>query len=286
MRFAALLLLLCTSALSALDPAQLAAAKELYGQRKDAEALAAYQKLAAADSTAAEPLFYLGLLAMRRDDTQSAVNFHERAVALDPNNGEYHRRLGDAFGRSAQKAGTLSKFGLAKKSLAAYEKAVALAPTSLEARLSLMNYYQQAPGIAGGSMDKAYAQAAEITKIDAARGRAALAGLYVADKRHAEAFAVFQDVLRNQPDDYGALFQLGRLSAVTGEKLELGAAALRKCLAATPGADQPPHAAAHWRLGNIQEKQGDKAAARASYEASLKLDPNFRPAQESLKALR
>jgi tetratricopeptide (TPR) repeat protein len=286
MRFSALLLLICAQALAALEPARLTAARELYGQRKDPEALAAYQQLAAEDPAAAEPQFYLGLLAMRRDDPQAAVTFHEKAVALDPQNGEYHRRLGDAFGRSAQKAGTLSKFGLAKKSLAAYEKAVALAPTSLEARLSLMNFYQQAPGLVGGSMDKAYAQAAEIGKIDAARGRAALAGLYVADKRHAEAFAVFQEVLKSQPDDYAALFQLGRLSAVTGERLELGAAALRKCLAMTPAPDQPPHAAAHWRLGNIQEKQGDKAAARASYEASLKLDPNFRQAQESLKALK
>lgn len=274
------------SASAALDPAQLAAARELYGQRKDAEALAAYQRLAAADASAAEPQFYLGLLAMRRDDPTTAVGFLEKAATFDAANGEYQRRLGDAYGRSAQKAGMLSKIGWARKSLAAYERAVALAPSSLEARLSLMNFYQQAPGIAGGSMEKAYAQTTEIGKIDAARGRVALASLYIAEKRHAEAFAVYQSVLKDQPDDYGALFQIGRLAAVTGERLELGAAALRQCLAATPPADSPPHAAAHWRLGNIQEKQGDKAAARASYETSLKLDPNFRPAQESLKALK
>lgn len=274
------------SASAALDSTQLTAARELYGQRKDAEALAAYQQLAAADAAAAEPRFYLGLLAMRRDDPQAAVGFLEQAAALDAANGEYQRRLGDAYGRSAQKAGTLSKLGWARKSLAAYEKAVALAPSSIEARLSLMSFYQQAPVIAGGSMDKAYAQAAEIGKLEAARGRLALASLYVADRRNADAFAVYQSVLKDQPDDYAALFQIGRLAAVTGERLELGAAALRKCLAATPPSDSPPHAAAHWRLGNIQEKQGDKTAARASYEASLKLDPNFRPAQDSLKALK
>ncbi|HYC69963.1 MAG TPA: tetratricopeptide repeat protein [Opitutaceae bacterium] len=287
MRFAAFLsLALVTAAPAALDPAQLAAARELYGQRKDAEALAAYQKLATEDARAAEPAFYLGLLAMRRDDPEAGVKFLEQAVARDAANAEYHRRLGDAYGRTAQKAGALSKFGWAKKSLASYQKAVALDPASIDARLSLMGFYQMAPGIAGGAMEKAYAQAEEIRKLDAGRGRLALSGLYVTDKKYAEAFALFQEVLREAPDDYGALFQLGRLSAVTGDRLELGAAALRKCLAATPPPDQPSHAAAHWRLGNIREKQGDKAAARASYESSLQLDPNFRPAQEALKALR
>jgi predicted negative regulator of RcsB-dependent stress response len=48
----------------------------------------------------------------------------------------------------------------------------------------------------------------------------------------------------------------------------------------------PGHAAAHWRIGNILELQGDKVGARAAYEASLKADPKFSKAIDSLKNLK
>ncbi len=281
-----LLLAVALDLSAALDPAQLAAARELYGLRKDPEARAAYEKLAAADPRNAEAQHYLGLLAMRRDDSETAVKFLEAAVALNPGSGEYHRRYGDACGRTAQKAGVLAKLGWARKCRLAYEKAVELDPKSLDARFSLMGFYQQAPGIAGGGMDKAYAQAGEIRKLDPARGRIAFANLYVSDKKYSEAFSLYQETLKDSPDDYSALYQTGRLAADTGERLDHGLAALRTCLAQTPPADQPGHAAAHWRIGVIQEKQNDKAAARASYETALKLDPSFRRAQESLKNLK
>ncbi len=281
-----LLVLLPAALTAALDPAQLAAARELYGQRQDAEALAAYEKLTAADPQNAEAQHHLGLLAMRRDEPEGAVKFLEKAAALNPGSSEYQRRLGDACGRTAQKASLFSQPGWAKRCRTAYEKAVGLDPKNLEARFSLMGFYQQAPGIVGGGMDKAYAQAEEIRKLDAGRGRAALAGLYVADKKYNQAFTLYQEVLKEAPDDYSALYQIGRLAAVSGERLDYGATALKKCLALTPTPDQPGHAAAHWRLGNIQEKQGDKTAARASYEAALKVDANFRQAKESLKNLK
>jgi Flp pilus assembly protein TadD len=53
----------------------------------------------------------------------------------------------------------------------------------------------------------------------------------------------------------------------------------------TPPENQPPLAAAHWRIGCILEKKGDKPGARVAYETSLKLDPKFPPAIESLKKL-
>ena len=210
---------------------------------------------------------------------------HEKAVALDPANSNYQWRLGDAYGRSAQKAGVFSKMGLAGKCRTAYEKAVELDPKNLDARSSLMNYYQQAPGIAGGSKDKALAQAQEIKKLDASRGRFAFATLYLAEKKYDQAFAEFEEVLKEKPDDYAALFQTGRLAAISGERLDHGLTVLRQCLTMPPPEGQPGHAAAHWRIGFILEKKGDKVGARAAYEASLKLDPKFPQAIESLRKL-
>jgi tetratricopeptide (TPR) repeat protein len=264
---------------------ELQAAAELYNQRKNPEAKAAFEKLAAADAKNAEPWHFLGQLAIRADEAETAVKHHEKAVALDPANSNYQWRLGDAYGRSAQKAGVFSKMGLAGKCRTAYEKAVELDPKNLEARSSLMNYYQQAPGIAGGSKDKALAQAQEIKQLDASRGRFAFATLYLAENKYNQAFAEFEEVLKEKPDDYAALFQTGRLAAISGERLDHGLTVLRQCLTMPPPEGQPGHAAAHWRIGFILEKKSDKVGARAAYEASLKLDPKFPQAIESLRKL-
>jgi tetratricopeptide (TPR) repeat protein len=270
---------------AALDPAAFKAAVELYQQRKQSEAQKAFEALAAADPQNADIQFYLGRIALQRGIPEMAVAALEKAVALSPNDSRFHHRLGDAYGQSAQKAGVFSKMGLAGKCRTAYEKAVELDPKNLDARSSLMNYYQQAPGIAGGSKDKALGQAQEIKKLDASRGRFAFATLYLAEKKYPQAFAEFEEVLKEKPDDYAALFQTGRLAALSGERLDHGLTVLRQCLTMPPPEGQPGHAAAHWRIGFILEKKDDKAGARAAYEASLKLDPKFPQAIESLRKL-
>ncbi|MDI1251284.1 MAG: tetratricopeptide repeat protein [Lacunisphaera sp.] len=287
-RLLALALFLCLvpAALTAAVSADYAAAVELYQQRKPLEAQQAFETLAQQDPENADIQFYLGRLALQRDDPAKAVAYLEKAVALVPNDSRFHLRLGDAYGRSAQKAGLFSKMGLAAKCRAEYEKAVALDPKSLEARFSLLGFYQQAPAIAGGGLDKAHVQAAEIKKLDAGRGRMAIAGLYVVEKKFDLAFAEFETALQQNPDDYAALFQLGRLAAITGEQTDRGLAVLRQCLGQTPPEGQPPHAAAHWRIGNILEKKGDQPGARAAYEAALRIDPKFPQAIDSLQRLK
>ena len=279
--FSALALL----ASAAIDTAAYTAAVELYTQRKPQEAQKAFEALAAADAANPDIQFYLGRLALQRDDHEKAVAYLEKAIALAPTDARYHHRLGDAYGRSAQKAGMFSKMGLAGKCRTAYEKAVELDPKSIDARLALLGFYQQAPGIVGGGMDKALLQAQAIKQLDPARGGMAIAGVYVIEKKYAQAFAEFDEALKEKPGDYAALFQAGRLAAISGEGLASGLEALRQCLAQTPPGNQPGHAAAHWRIGNILEKQNDRLGARAAYEAALKLDPKFPQAIESLKKL-
>jgi tetratricopeptide (TPR) repeat protein len=270
---------------AALDVAAFHAAVELYNQRKAPEARKAFETLAATNPDNANIQFYLGRLALQRGEHDQAAKHLEKAVALVPGDSRFHHRLGDAYGLMAQKAGFISKMSLAGKCRTAYEKAVELDPKSVDAHFALLGFYQQAPGIAGGGMDKAHAQALEIKKLDAGRGRQAIAGLYIIEKKYAEAFAEFEAVLKEKPDDYAALFQTGRLAAISGERLPQGLAALRQCLAQPAPEGQPPHAAAHWRTGMILEKQNDKAGARAAYEAALKSDPKFPQAIESLKKL-
>ncbi|MDI1250151.1 MAG: hypothetical protein PSV13_14910 [Lacunisphaera sp.] len=165
------------------------------------------------------------------------------------------------------------------------EKAVELDPKNLNARNSLMGFYQNAPSLMGGGMDKAYEQAAEIKKLDASRGRLAYATLYVAEKKYAGVFTEFNDNLKDAPYNYSALYQYGRLTAISGERVDLGIKALMKCLTIPSSAGTPGHDAVNWRLGNLWEKKGDMVAARAAYQASLAVNPNFQQAADALKKL-
>lgn len=279
---------LLASAFAATDPATLDAARTFFSSGRPAEAQQAFEKLAVAEPKNAEVNYYLGQLANRRNDPEKAVTYFERAIAAEPKVGRHHHGLGDAYGRSAQKAGVLSKFGLAKKCLAAYQRAVELDPDNVDFRQSLFEYYRQAPGIAGGGIDKATAEATAIKKLNPPRGRIAFATLYAGEKKFDQAFAEFNEVLKTNPDDYVALYQVGRLAAVTGQFVDRGLTSLRRCLELPPptAPNVPGHAAAHWRLGHLLEKKSDLAGARAAYEAAVTLDPSFSAAAEALKKLK
>ncbi|HTZ20779.1 MAG TPA: tetratricopeptide repeat protein [Opitutaceae bacterium] len=282
-RIASLFLLLAVSTFAA-DSALREQVTTLFNQRQWAEAQTMLEKVVAATPDNAEAYFYLGQCQLNRGDFKNAVAVFEKATTLAPAKSEYFRLLGDSYGVTAQKAGLFAKFGWAKKCKAAYDKSVELDPTNINARWSVMEYCRQAPGFVGGGMDGAYAQAAEIKKLDPARGRIAYASLYTADKKFPEAFAVYEEVLKDEPNDYSTLYQVGKLADTTGQELDRGLAALRRCLTLTP-TDPRGYVPAHWRIGNILLRKGDKAGARAAYETALKLNPNFTEAIESLKKL-
>src|SRR3954469_21806370 len=67
-------------AFAAVDPAKLDAANELYNTRgKSLEAQKAYEAIAAEDPTHATAQMRLGILALRRDDTDAAIAYLEKA---------------------------------------------------------------------------------------------------------------------------------------------------------------------------------------------------------------
>ena len=271
---------------SAADGASTADARRLLDAGKFEQARAALEPIVAAEPKNAEAVCYLGWAELRLNQPEQAVTTLERAVALDGTRSLYFQVLGDACGQMTQQASFFAKPGWARKCLTAYSKAVALDPDNLDARAARMGYYWHAPAIAGGGMDKAYAEAGEIRRRDAVRGAQALADLYVSDKKFAEAFAAVDELITKNPENMPARYQLGRLCAITGQQLDRGAAALQAYLQYQPQGKEPGIAPAHWRLGMIQEKRGDPAAARAEYEAALQLAPDFAAARDALAKLR
>lgn len=260
-------------------------ARVLYEERRYSEAREIFRQLAADQPDSVELNFYLGRIALWFDDEAAALAHLEKAARAAPTEGRIQNALGDAFGLAAQKAGWVAKLGWARRCLAAYEAAVKLEPQKPAHRWSLLGYYCVAPRIAGGGGEKALAQAEEIRRLDPMGGRIAFATLYLSERKAAAAFAQFDDVLRENENDFLALYQIGRCAALTGEQLERGKAALERCLALRPpsGAGMPSLASTHHRLGTIMERLGDSAGAQQHYAAAFKALPDFRMEKESLR---
>jgi tetratricopeptide (TPR) repeat protein len=121
---------------------------------------------------------------------------------------------------------------------------------------------------------------------DSALGYAALGDLYRRTGQHDRAFETFARMQRALPNAAAPLYFVGRTSAVSGQRLDEGAAALRRYIASPRRDTDPPLASAHFRLATILERQGRRDLARREYETTLRLDPEQREAAEGLARVR
>jgi tetratricopeptide (TPR) repeat protein len=282
-------------------------------------ALLAAEALVKAEPKNGEAWIALAQARVYAKQYEKAIDAGEKAVGLSPKNAQAHYWLGNALGSRIGQVGMLGKMSIAPKLHDAFEQAVKLDPSLSDARNSLIQFYLQAPSVAGGSVDKAKAQAAAMAKYDRATslgaqariamheknwaqavkyGEAAmtlkpddakmrqqLIVLYQETKRWSDAYAAVKKWIAQSPNSNNAYYQLGRLAAESGQYLPEGETALRTYLKMPRDAEDPQPKNAHYRLGQVLAKVGRKDEARAAFQAALKLDPKMREAKDALAAL-
>lgn len=258
--------------------------------------------------------------ALEKRDPEAATAAADAALKSSPKDTDVLLWAGRAYGQRAMSASIFSKMSLAKKCRESWEKAVAIDPAFLDARNELLRYYLIAPGIAGGSVEKAREQASGIAAVDVTQGHVArgqiaehekdLAGAEAAyrkaaetdpkrttgpialavflggQKRWREARAIFEKRLDADPDDATAVYQLGRVAYFSGEEMEKGVALFDRYLTLPVPEDGPSRADARWRKGLLLEKLGRTPAAVTEYREALKLDPAHRGAKRELERLK
>jgi tetratricopeptide (TPR) repeat protein len=253
-------------------------------------------------------------MAFDKQDYDAAEEYLEEAVEANPNVADYHYWLGSTWGNMARDANVIKQGMLAPKIKEEYEATIKLDPKNLDAQWGLITFYTEAPGFMGGSFEKALETAAAIAKIDPSEGHRAkgviyeeqekfaeaekefLAGykgnpasaqsivaFYVRRKEYDKAFALMEEASSKDPGNMLLAYQIGRTSAITGQRLDRGEECLKKYLTYQPKTNEPSHGGAHMRLGQIYEKRGNKADARRSYQAAIKIDPTLREAKEGLE---
>lgn len=289
-------------------------AKKLYEEKKPAEAKKLLNAVKEDNKEFAAAQYYLGRIAFDEKKYDEAEEFFEEAMEADETVAEYHLWYGNTLGTIAGDANIFRQATLGPKMKSAWEKALQLDSKSVDARESLIQYYLQAPAIAGGSVDKAIELANEIVKLKPAEGHRQLGNIYYREKKYAEAekefiamakadatytsglanfymlqkqydkaFALFEDALKKNPNDMMAIYQIGKASAVSGQKLDRGEECLRKYLTYKPQGNEPSHAGANMRLAQVMEKQGKKTEAKSLYELALKGDATLKEAKEGLE---
>lgn len=273
-----------------------------------------------AESGDAEAMYYLGRIALEQTDADEAVNWLEQATKKNDRVSRYQQWLGAAYGTKLIGANPFTGMRLGPKAKGAMERAVELDPANIEARANLIQFYLQAPAMMGGGVDKARQQIVAISALNPYQGRfqeaivaenqkdtvgaermlrnlvatypdssapvTRLALFYSNRKRYDESFALLEDRLRRAPNDGSTLYQIGRVGAVSGTKLDRAQAALDQYLKMPHKRGTPSIAGAHWRRGMVFEAKGDKQTAKAEYETALRLDPKLAGAKASLAKLK
>src|SRR5579885_3202611 len=109
----------------------------------------------------------MGYIFMAENKSSDAQPWFEKAVKANDKVSSHHLWLGNAIGDQAGRASKFKQPFMARQVKNEFDKAVQLDPTSIDARHGLIQFYSMAPGVMGGSMDKAKEQAREIEKSSA-----------------------------------------------------------------------------------------------------------------------
>ena len=154
-----------------------------------------------------------------------------------------------------------------------------------DATSSLINWYlTQKPQ----RYDDALQQARALLKIDPHRigGYRGLAGILAGLRKWDQLDAVLADSEKAVPDDLSPFYRAASTIVVQGTDYVRAERYLRKYLTQEPEPSSPPAAYAHWRLGQMLEKEGKRAEAIADLEQCAKLKPDFEDGKKDLARVR
>jgi tetratricopeptide (TPR) repeat protein len=271
--------------------------------------------------TNAVAAFDLGRVALDDGHYGPAVDWFERAVALDRDNPVYWDRLGQAYAGHALESDFFMKYKLAHRCKAAFEKAVALDSTNLDARTDLIEYYAQAPGIVGGDKRRARDMSVTLEQFalyyglqsmlitcrvshdstcveitadsliaafpDSSLGYVGRAEQFAEMEQYDSAFAVIDRRLGQRPDDWQTLYELGRVGVLSGRRLDDAAMALERFIASPVGVNPSKRvqlSRAHERLAQVFARANQPDSARAEYELAVAIDPKDGDARKALRS--
>jgi Tfp pilus assembly protein PilF len=225
----------------------------------------------------------MGRLLLEQGKPGDAVDWLEKAAKINGKSAQHQLWLGNALGAAAEKASVFKRLSFAGRVKTAYEEAVALDPTLVDARRGLVMVYSLLPGAMGGSMPKAREQAAEILKLNPMRGHLAYGTIAEREKDFTGAEKEFRAAITTMPDSaipYNATGGFFRRQ----KRWTDASAMYQSALKAKP--EGMSVSIAHYYLGVIHQENGRRDQAKAEYQAALAANPNNEDAAKALASLK
>ncbi len=206
---------------------------------------AALEAAATAAPTDVEVCAQLALRRLEQKRNKEAVLLAERAAEAVPQSADLQALLGRALGARIGELAFLQQGMVAAKMRRAFERAVELDPSHVTGLIGLASFFLNSPEIAGGSLARAEEYALRVEKLDAFNG------------------AVLRARIRERQEQWLDAAGLYRAALVV----------------------QPRNPWLQAQLGGALAKAGQKAEAKAAFEAALGINSEFAPAREGLRAL-
>jgi tetratricopeptide (TPR) repeat protein len=304
-------LLFCVQSLHAQNSQANAALQE--GRADDAIALLHARLAAQTDDAEAHQLLCRVYYAEERPD--EAIEECERAIANASSSSANQMWLGRAYGMKASRV-LLTALPLAKKVRIAFERAVQLNGSDIEAMSDLGEFYVAAPGMVGGGLDKAAALADRMQPLSAekahrlraliaqrqddqgtaerefeaavAAGKSAeayvdLSRFHAEHGRPEQAVTDLQAALgaRHRNDAY--LVDVSSLLTSLHRSSDVAVRVLREYLASPAKTDEAPAFKVRVQLGQRLAEQGDAAGAHREYAAAVAMASGYAPAKKALQ---
>jgi tetratricopeptide (TPR) repeat protein len=177
---------------------------------KNAEAITAYRKATELDPKWFEAQKNLGLAFAKSGDLATAAGAFRIAVTLKPTIGG-QQALADAWLSLAQSV----EESQPQESLAAYQKAAELDPANSDAPIGIARMTEHT-----GNLPAAEQQYLKLAEAGNGESMEHLIGLYLKQKRYADAEAWLRKYLAANPQSAAAQLQLGKLLAAEGKTQE------------------------------------------------------------------
>lgn len=231
-----------------------------------------------------------GNLQAQQGDLNQAIASYRQAIALEPNQAEFHLGLGCLLLQSGELIAAQESF----------QRAIALNPQLVEAHIQLGNlfvqnkqlelaitYYQQAIALDGNRAEIYFGLGhlfLEQKNLEAAKqsfqqaisldhelvgAHIQLGNLFVQQQQLELAITCYQQALNIDPNHAGSYFALGNLLTKKGQ-LNQAIACYRQAIAW-----QPDWMEIYLNLGNLLTEQGEWEEAIATYQQALNLNPNL-----------
>lgn len=181
------------------------------GHYKQARAL--LEKALAANPNDGDAMMQLAFVKLQFNEVQAATKLAERSVTLKPNDAQAHAILADCYGQAAENAGMFEGLRLSHSFKKENDAALAIDPRNYEALHSYMQYYLEAPGIAGGSKSRAREMAERIAAIDPSKGARAHIEIAWQEKQFDHLVELYQKAVEAGPDSYDDVVAMASLYA-------------------------------------------------------------------------